>query len=97
MDLKTHLGFWNSLIRHYRFMQEESPQISLPVASYVALWPTVHVGGALESSVSLALLHHGGLRMGHAGRKQGALWCARTPEASVRLLAHTCGGRIKIG
>ena len=70
---------------------------SVPVASHVALWPAVHVGGALESSVSLALLHHWGLRVGHAGRKQGALWRAGTSEASVCLLAHTCGGRIKTG
>lgn len=69
----------------------------LPVATYVALRPAIHVRGALESGVSLALLHHRGLRVGHAGRKQGALWCAGTSKASVCLLAHTCGRCIEEG
>lgn len=71
--------------------------MNLPVGSHVALWPAVHVRGALESSVSLALLHHWGLCVGHARRKQGALWCAGTSKACVCLLAHTCGGRITTG
>ena len=66
-------------------------QPHLPVASHVTLWPAVHVRRPLESSISLSLLHHRGLRVGHARRKQRALWRAGTPEASVCLLAHTCG------
>lgn len=32
--------------------------VMLPVSSHVSLWPAIHVRGALESSVSLALLYH---------------------------------------
>lgn len=64
---------------------------SLPVACcHVALRPAVHIRRALERSVSLALLHHRRLCVGHAWRKQRALWCPRPSKASIGLLAHTC-------
>lgn len=73
-----------------------SPQ-PLPVASHVALWPAIHVRGSLESSVSLTLLQHWGLCVGHAGRKQGALWCARASKVCVCLLVYTYDGRSRTG
>lgn len=66
---------------------------SLPAACHVPLLPAVHVRRALKRSVALALLHHRRLCVGHAWRQQGALWRARTAEASVCLLAHTCRRR----
>lgn len=60
-----------------------------PVASHVGLWPSVHVRRTLESC-SLALLHHGRLRVGHARREQRALWSTRASETPICLLAHTC-------
>lgn len=64
---------------------------SLPVACcHVALWPTIHVRRTLKRSASLALLHHRRLCVGHAWRKQRALWCPRPSKASICLLVHTC-------
>lgn len=90
-SMQYWLRFW-SLVYFW-----VSSQQLLPVASHVALWPAIHVRGTLESSVSLALLQHWGLRVGHAGRKQGTLWCAGTSKARVCLLVYTCDGRSRTG
>lgn len=64
---------------------------SLPVACcHVALRPAIHVRRTLKRSISLALLHHWRLCVGHAWRKQRALRCPRPSKASICLLVHTC-------
>lgn len=68
---------------------------AVPVPSHVSRRPAVHVRRTLESSTLLALLNHGGLCVGHARGQQGALWRAGSSKPSVRLLVHTCVGRVK--